>query len=88
MDKQAKITAPPSIQRRLDQGDYFNGYYFNGYNMVSGRYAVGIGPVSDFLAMAETRSAANADMIVDALRAAFGQPPVLTGLAQDKEPSA
>lgn len=65
-------TATSLIEARRAQGQFFNTYELQG-----GGYAIGIGPVTDFLRFAGTASAEAADFIVDALRKAHGQPETL-----------
>lgn len=69
------FSALPIIRKRLDKGQFFNAYETHKYG-----YLVGIGPVSDFLELAQTRSIDFANKMVAMLRAEAGQPEVLSPL--------
>lgn len=68
-----------TVKRRLAKGQQFNAYEVDEAGdpdgVGAGGCAVGIGPVGDFLQLATTGRTRTANMLVDALRAAAGQPP-------------
>lgn len=72
------LTAPEHVQTRLDAGQRFNAYE----TARGDTYLISIGPISNLLHLAQCHDAEVADMVVDALRAAFGQQPALATLAQ------
>jgi len=65
------------IDRRLADGQLFNAYACN-----DGGFLVGIGPVSAFYPIWQVERADLADLVVDALRAAFEQPDLTCRLVQ------
>lgn len=69
-------TSADAVDRRIAAGELFNAYACN-----DGGFLVGIGPVTDFYAIWQVDSADLADLVVDALRAAFEQPDLLCRLA-------
>lgn len=68
-DNPVSVALTPHIEARLRRGEYFNAY------TTRDGYVIGLGPVSDYLWLADAGSAVVADLIVAALRAAAGQPP-------------
>ena len=74
----------PSVKESLARGQLFNAYAVDEAGDPDGEgaggYAIGIGPVTDFVALATTGSARKANLLVDALRCAAGQPPCLSPL--------
>ena len=71
----------PAVRARVEAGQMFNAYESS-----SGGFLVGVGPVTDFLMFARTFTAEMADMIVDALRDARGQPRLITSLSAEERP--
>ena len=61
----------PWAVKRLDAGQFFNTYQTQ-----SGDWSVGIGPVTDFASIASALPWQVANLFVDALRLASGQPSV------------
>jgi hypothetical protein len=64
------------IQRRVDEGQKFNGY-----ESVADTYYICLGPITDFLVLADATRPETADLIVDALRQMHGQELALCKLA-------
>lgn len=60
------------------------GQKFNVYDLTSGGYVIGIGPISDCLGLATAESAAAANLIVDALRANNSQPPAASPVGESQ----
>lgn len=72
-----EIDALPVLRQRLDAAQMFNGY-----ELVTGGYAVSLGPISDRVDLIHVESCEIANLLVAALRAANGQPPVLCPLEE------
>jgi len=63
------IKWPDSVAKRLAEGAQFNAY-----NRSGGGFVIGLGPVTNALFIAKIATAPCANMLVDVLRIAAGQP--------------
>lgn len=70
------IARIPELQERLDAGQKFNAY-----ERVNGGFFIGLGPIDNFERLAVVSDEELADIIVDALRVAVGQPPCIVTLS-------